>query len=532
MNAVDHQVADRLRELLGPDRVEADELGREAYARDLATLGHLAFASGRQDLGGYRVPDLVVRPATVAQVQGVVRLAQELGFNLVPWGAGSGVCGGSVAEQGGVILDLKGLAAVRRIDAVSHLVEVEAGVNGELLEERLNQEGLTLGHFPSSITCSTVGGWLAARGAGQLSTRYGKIEDMTAGVEVVLPSGELVATPVAPRSATGPDWNHVFVGSEGVLGVITACTLRVHPLPERRQFASYGFDDLTSALSAIRSGLQQGLRPAAIRLYDPLDTLLVARSSDPAPVPEPEPEAPLGWSWPLNLVSPRRLVDWVEGALPEAKAKAESALLARPALLNKLTRTIPGVGCLLVLTFEGLPELVEAEHGVMDRICREHGGADRGPDPAETWWRNRLAVSFKQSGVYAQGGFVDTMEVATRWDRLEALHDAVREALSPHALVMAHFSHAYADGCSIYFTFAALRGDDPEQTVARYRACWQAGLEAVVAQGACVSHHHGVGSLKGEALRRSHGALHDLLGRVKDAIDPNHRLNPGKLGLP
>jgi alkyldihydroxyacetonephosphate synthase len=187
---------------------------------------------------------------------------------------------------------------------------------------------------------------------------------------------------------------------------------------------------------------------------------------------------------------------------------------------------------LLVLTFEGEAELVDAEYAVMQRACQRCSGEDRGPGPAETWWRNRLAVSFKQSGVYAMGGFVDTMEVAVSWDRLEALHDAVREALSPHALVMAHFSHAYRDGCSIYFTFAALRGDDPHKTVERYQACWNAGLGAVVAQGACVSHHHGVGSLKGEALRRSHGRLHELLRQVKVAIDPKNRLNPGKLGLP
>jgi alkyldihydroxyacetonephosphate synthase len=531
VSTLDPTVADRLRELLGPDAIETSEVGREAYARDLSALGHIGFAARRQDLGAYRVPDLVARPTTVAQVQDVVRLAQELGFNLVPWGAGSGVCGGSVASQGGVILDLKGLERIRRIDTVSQLVEVEAGVNGELLEERLQQEGLTLGHFPSSITCSTVGGWLAARGAGQLSTRYGKVEDMTVAVEVVLPDGSLISTPVAPRAATGPDWNQVFIGSEGVLGVIVACTLRAHPLPARRRFASFEFPLLSDALEAIRVGLQQGARPAAVRLYDPLDTFLVARSSDPEPVAEPE-EPPLASQWPLSRFSPRRLVSALSQLLPEAKAMGERALLARPQLLNKLTRRLPGVGCLLVLSFEGEAELVDAEYAVMQRACQRSGGDDRGPGPAETWWRNRLAVSFKQSGVYAMGGFVDTMEVAVSWDRLEALHDAVREALSPHALVMAHFSHAYRDGCSIYFTFAALRGDDPEQTVARYRACWKAGLEAVVAQGACVSHHHGVGSLKGEALRRSHGRLHQLLSQVKVALDPKNRLNPGKLGLP
>ena len=99
-------------------------------------------------------------------------------------------------------------------------MHVEAGLNLQLLEDALQRKGLTLGHHPSSITCSTIGGALAARGAGQLSTRYGKAEDMVVGVEVVLPSGQRVETLVTPRAATGPDWNQLFVGSEGTLGVI------------------------------------------------------------------------------------------------------------------------------------------------------------------------------------------------------------------------------------------------------------------------------------------------------------------------
>jgi len=535
---VSEEVVDRLREALGPDRVETDAVAREAYARDLSALGHLTFAAGEREGPGVRAPDAVVRPADVAGVQAALRTAGAAGVPVVPWGAGSGVCGGSVAERGGIALDLKGLDRIRAIDERSLLVRVEAGVNGELLEEALQRRGLTLGHFPSSITCSTVGGWVAARGAGQLSTRYGKIEDMVAGLEVVLASGELVATPVTPRAATGPDWNQLFTGCEGTLGVVVAAALRVHRLPAARLFRSYEFPTVAAALEAIRETLQRGVRPAAVRLYDPLDTLLVARSSDPKPRPDPlgdgdaQAPAPVDGRWPLSRFTPRGIVRVVQGVLPELKTRAEQALLAQPELLNRLTGTIPGVGALLILTFEGERELAEAEERVARRVCAASGGADRGPEPAERWWRNRLAVSFKQSGVYALGGFVDTLEVATSWDRLEALHDRVRAALSPHALVMAHFSHAYPDGCSIYFTFAALRGERAT-TVERYRAAWRDGLAAAVEVGAAVSHHHGVGSLKADALKASHGPLHSaVFAPVKVALDPGNVLNPGKLGLP
>lgn len=535
--------ADALQALLarlGPAKVDAGAVAREAYARDLSTRGHLGFASGSQAGTGFRPPDAVVRVASVEDVRAVLELARRHGFAVVPWGAGSGVCGGSVAHLGGVILDLKGLDRILDVDAESQLVRVEAGVNGQVLEDALQARGLSVGHFPSSITCSTVGGWVAARGAGQLSTRYGKVEDMVAGLEVVLPDGTLVRTPVAPRAATGPDWNQLFVGCEGTLGIVVAVTLRVHRLPARRLFRSWELPDQAAALRAIRESLQRGARPAAVRLYDPLDTLLVARAGDAPPLPPPGAEAAddaegdeplLPGVWPLSGFGPRRLLGALRGALPAAKERLERTALGHPELLNRLTGAIPGVGWLLIFTCEGDPELAAAEARLVDEVCRAAGGKERGPGPAETWWRNRIAVSFKQSAVYAKGGFVDTMEVATSWKNLPRLHERVRAALAPHALVMAHFSHAYLDGCSIYFTFAALQGD-PATTLERHAAAWRDALAAAVEVGAAISHHHGVGLLKADALVASHGALHGVFRAVKQALDPTNLLNPGKLGLP
>ncbi|MGE0709764.1 MAG: FAD-binding oxidoreductase [Planctomycetota bacterium] len=541
MNALDPDLLAELRELLG-ERVDDGEVARAAYARDLSTLGHLHFAAGDGDEAGpgsdpgwhpgWRPPQAVVRPRSVEEVQAVVRACARAGVPLVPWGAGSGVCGGTLAVRGGVALDLKGLDRILEVDRRSLLVTSEAGVNLQLLEDALQRQGLSLAHHPSSITCSTIGGAVAARGAGQLSTRYGKVEDMVVTLDVVLADGTLVTTaPPAPRSATGPDWNQLFTGCEGTLGVIVRCTLRVQLLPALRLFRSWEFPTLEDALEAVRHGLQRGARPAAVRLYDPLDTLLVAGASDAPPLGEAPEEQPLGSIWPHSLVSLGRLKRAVERLVPEARELAEKAFLGRPALVNRLTNKLPGVGCLLVTTFEGEPGLARAEEELFAQACAAQRGVAKGPEPAERWWRNRLAVSFKQSGVYRMGGFVDTMEVATSWSRLLELHERVRAALSPHALVMAHFSHAYPEGCSIYFTFAALR-EDPAATLSRYQAAWRDGLAAAVASGACVSHHHGVGLLKGEALRAAQGSLHERVFRpIKAALDPQDLLNPGKLGL-
>jgi len=520
------------RELLG-ERFDQGGPALEAYSRDLSTLGHLGFAdrqAGESLQPFAREPQAVAHVQSVAEIAALTKACVEHEVPLIPFGAGSGVCGGTLAIRGGVMLDLKALQSLE-IDQRSLLITVGAGYNLQLLEDRLQREGLTLGHHPSSITCSTIGGAVAARGAGQLSTRYGKIEDMVVALEVVLPCGTPVVTgPRAPRAATGPDWAQVFTGSEGVLGTITSCTLRVHRLPALRLYRSYSFPTLEAALEASRLALQRGVRPAALRLYDPLDTLMVARSKE---APALESEAPISGSWPLSKISLRGLKTALAKVLPDFKETAERALLARPEWVNSLTGKLPGVGCLLILTFEGEPTLARAEEAIFEEVASAQGGVSQGPEPAERWWRNRIAVSFKQSGVYSMGGFVDTMEVATSWSQLMELHEAVRAALSPHALVMAHFSHAYAEGCSIYFTFVALRGDDPQATRERYEACWRDGLAAAVAAGACVSHHHGVGLLKGEALRAAQGDLHSLVFQpFKAALDPRNLLNPGKLGLP
>ncbi len=531
---LDETTLDKLREAVGAANVETAQISRAAYARDLWPLGHIAYAAGGLDLGPpFKRPDAVVRPRTTEEVAKVLRLANEREFAVVPWGAGSGVCGGTVHVRGGVALDLKALDKIVKIDSRSLLVETQPGVNGQHLEDALAAQGLTLGHFPSSIYCSTVGGWLAARGAGQLSTKYGKIEDRVLSLEVVLPTGEIIETCRTPRAAMGPDWNQLFVGSEGTLGVITRALLGAREAPAVRRFRAYDFKGVKAALEGIRLTLRKGARPAAVRLYDELDTLLVGKEGDSHSKEEADPEEGgiASW-WPLSKTGLSQLGSFLSSLPHEAAKLGKKALLARPELANKMVRAIPNARCLLILTFEGDPLLVEAEEKIAHEACMKQDARDRGSEPAERWWRNRYAVSFKQSEAYKMGGFVDTMEVATTWDRLWDLYQAMREALSPHVVVLAHFSHAYPEGASIYFTCAA-RLDDPKEARALYQRIWDAGMKTCVAHGAAVSHHHGIGLLKAEALKASmRPDFFAAFERVKHALDPKNVLNPGKLGLP
>ena len=450
-------------------------------------------------------------PETTAEVSAVLSACGRLGVPVVPYGAGSGVCGGTLCTQGGVALDLKQLSRVRWMDARSRTVEVEAGHLGWTLEEKLARAGFTAGHFPSSISCSTVGGWVAARGAGQLSTRYGKIEDLCVGVEAVLANGEQLHG--QSGLGEGP-WVNLLTGSEGTLAVVTAATLRLRPVPERQRFASYQFTSVEMGLAALREVLRAGLRPAVVRLYNPLDTLMASGGDGDGEKP-------------------------TEGAEKGRVAALEKRLgfkalgvgLRVSWLLNRAVDLVARKGCRLVLVFEGSAAVCEVEARETDELLRKRGARFLGPGPAEHWWAHRYDISFRQAPLFAAGLWVDTLELSARWDKLYALYRSVRHALSPYALCMAHFSHAYPEGCSVYVTFAG-GGANAEEGAARHRDAWSAALAAALAEGVSVSHHHGVGLSKAEAYQRQLGdAGGRLLAALKGSLDPAGILNPGKLGL-
>ena len=224
-------------------------------------------------------PAVVVRPTDTSQVAGVLALCHEARVPVTPAGGRSGVCGASVPLFGGVALDLCGLVGVTDVDTESLVADIRAGTFGPDVESTLRAgSAVTLGHWPQSVALSTVGGWVACRGAGQYSTRYGKIEDMVVGLEVALADGRLIRTGgAAPRAATGPDLTQLFVGSEGTLGVITEGRFRVHPVPGGEGRRAFGFATFADGLDACRRILRRGATPAVLRLYDATET---ARSFD------------------------------------------------------------------------------------------------------------------------------------------------------------------------------------------------------------------------------------------------------------
>jgi len=318
------------------------------------------------------------------------------------------------------------------------------------------------------MAISSVGGWVACRGAGQYSTRYGKVEDMVNGLEVVLADGRVVNTGGrAPRSAVGPDLNQVFLGSEGALGVVTEVTLRAWPLPAEERRSAWTFATFGDGLEVCRRVMRRGATPAVLRLYDGREG------------------ARFGGDGQRSVLL---VLDEGDGRLVEASLEVvaeEAAALGNPG-------DVEGVG---------------------------------------QWLEHRNDVSSLGDAVRA-GVVVDTCEISARWSALPAIHaDAVERfmGLPGEGIISCHQSHAYLDGACLYFTFAGFPEEGAAESF--YAAAWDAIEGATMEAGGALSHHHGVGLLRSYMVRRALGSGHDVLAALKAALDPNGTLNPGAFDL-
>ncbi|HEX6418795.1 MAG TPA: FAD-binding oxidoreductase [Acidimicrobiales bacterium] len=413
----------------------------------------------------------VARPTDAGQVAAVLTACHQARVPVTAAGGRSGVCGASVPLHGGVVLDLTGLAGIVDVDATSLVLDVRPGTFGDVLERDLRtHHGATLGHWPQSVALSTVGGWLACRSAGQLSGRYGKIEDMVLGLDVALADGRRIRTGGAPRAAVGPDLTQLFVGSEGTLGVITGARLRLHPAPAHERRGAWLLPGFHAGLDVMRRVVQRGATPAVLRLYDAAEADRTYGTGDRA---------------------------------------------------------------LLLALDEGDGTLVDATFEVIAEACERDGEGQRaGEAHVDHWLAHRNEVSALEA-LTAKGYTVDTMEVAAPWSALPAIYRATLDALlgvEGTLAASAHQSHSYPSGGCLYFTFAGQV--DAERRDAYYRAVWDAGQRASLANGGALSHHHGVGLNRSRYVGEALGPAAGVLAATKAALDPHGILNPGKLGLP
>lgn len=519
---VDEGILNAIRAAVGIDGVSTRETDLRVYGADLWPRLNILKLHGKVT---DTPPEAVVWPRTDEAVARVLQVCSEAGIPVIPFGGGSGVCGGTLAVQGGVILDLKRMNRIVELDELSMAVVVEGGMIGQHLETALNERGYTLGHFPSSIMCSTVGGWVATRSAGQFSSRYGKIEDMVLSLDMGLPDGSLVTLEGTRNHLGEPDFPQLFLGAEGTLGVVVRARLRVYPAPATRVFGGFRFMDLVSGLEAMRNIMQYGLRPAVMRLYDPLDTLINSFSQSSGSSGEPASD-----SAQVGRLLARTLGFDVKDIASTLTGPMLRKFLAHPGLVQSALDLAP-LSSLLVVGFEGDGQRTRENLETATELAGRATGRALGPGPGEHWMKHRYSVSFKLSKVFGQGAFAETMEVAGLWRDVPAIYEAVRRAVKDRVSVMAHFSHAYREGCAIYFTFSGYDASG-SRLVERYDGTIRRALSAAMKTGATVSHHHGIGIMKRSFTPDEYRGGEKLFWAVKQALDPSGIMNPQKVYPP
>jgi alkyldihydroxyacetonephosphate synthase len=484
----------RLRGLLGEQGVRDDHPERVAHAAGRGYPDLVRLRAGEPE----GAPDAVLYPSRREQLRGLLDLCGRLSLAVVPFGGGTSVVGGLAPLRGGhaavLALDMSRLGALVALDRESLTVTVQAGMRAPALERRLGTRGLTLGHFPQSFEHVSLGGCAATRSAGQASTGYGRFEEMVLGLRLTAPAGE-IELGAQPASAAGPRLRELVVGSEGTLGVIGELDLRVRPAPQRHHYEGVFFEDFAAGAGALRALAQEHAAPAVARLSD-----------------APETRMSLALS--------------ATGGLSALKGRLGRAYLS--------LRGYRG-GCLAILGFEDRAEELERRRARALELVRRHGGLPVGRSPGEAWRAQRFAAPYLRDELLTHGVMVETLETATRWSNLLALHRAVSRAIADTldaqgtpGLVMCHVSHLYETGASLYFTFLARQREGRE--LEQWQAVKRAAGDAIVGNGGTITHHHAIGRDHVPWMEREVGVGGlAALRALKDQLDPAGIMNPGKL---
>ena len=428
-------------------------------------------------------PDIVAYPRTQQEIVAVMDWAADGHAMLVPFGGGSSYVGGvtvdKAREQPLVTLDMRMMDKVIEVDRSSRAARIEGGVFGPALERQLKPHGLTMRHFPQSFEFSTLGGWIATRSGGHYASLYTHIDDFVESLRVITPSGEL-ETRRFPGSGAGPSPERMFIGSEGILGVITQAWMRLQDRPKYRDGRAVLFKDFHTAARAVRAISQAGLYPANCRVLDPAE----ARN----------------------------------------------------------TGAGDGTAAVMVLAFESADHTLDAWMRRALECCADYGGTcEDTPDAnaqgsAERWRRAFLRMPYARERMVPRAIISDTFETAITWDRFETLHGkvvgateaAIREVTGREGQVTCRFTHIYPDGPAPYFTFHALGAHGG--LLSQWKAIKGAASDALVEAGGTITHHHAVGRDHRRWYDRECPVLFaEILRAAKQTLDPAGIMNPGVL---
>ncbi len=467
-------IRSELEEVVGESYISTKDSDRLVYATDWFWVPQMWLDRGEEPAK----PEYIIHPGTVEEVSEIIKVANAYKVPVIPYGGGSGSQGGALSIYGGIILDLKRLDKILDIDEKSLTVTAEAGIIGTHLEWALNKQGFTLPHYAASANCATLGGYLAPRGSGTISTKYGKAEELVLSMQVVLPTGEIIRTPIVPIHSAGLDYFHIFLGSEGTLGTITEATMQIEYIPETRNMRAVLFDSLSNALEAGRLIMTRRYDPMVIRLYDPASTASRVK-------------AILGYE--------------LEGAY-------------------------------MVMGFDGDPDLAALQEEKAMAVCMELGAHDLGREPGEKWWDHRYDFYYPPKNLKFPWMY-GTTETITTFDKLEKLYWAEKKAVEEtyadlDIKFIGHFSHWFHWGASLYTRFIIEDPpEDAQEAIRLHNRIWNTAMTAVLDNGGMVNEHHGVGLKLSRYMRRQYGNAFPMLKGIKDTLDPNGIMNPGKVGF-
>ncbi|MFP4036652.1 MAG: FAD-binding oxidoreductase [Desulfobacteraceae bacterium] len=418
------------------------------------------------------MPDAVAFPAGAGEIARILALANNERFPVVPRGAGSGQTGGALAVRGGLVLAMDRMDRILSIEPEDMIARVEPGVITARLQEAVEAYGLFYPPDPASIHISTIGGNIAECAGGLRAVKYGVTRDYILGLEVVLPTGEIIKTGVeTAKGVVGYDLTRLMVGSEGTLGVVTRITVRLIPLPMVRRTMTAFFKDVASAVRTVALITKARVVPTAMELMDKVS---------------------------LDCV------------------KEEMGL-----------RTSPDAAALLLVEVDGDQGQVERDARRVGEICLEAGALDfrsaEDPVEADRLWEARRAVS--PALLRLRPGKVSEDVVVPR-SRMALLAEFLEALSSRHGLPIAAFGHAGDGNLHVHIML------DPESKTERAKTerIVEELFREVVRMGGTISGEHGVGITKARYLdlELSEPVL-ALMRRLKKAFDPNGILNPGKI---
>ncbi|MFT5880701.1 MAG: alkyldihydroxyacetonephosphate synthase [Moritella sp.] len=469
--------------------ISIDKETRVRHARGQSFPDWLAMRSGDFEY----FPDGVSYPETSAELSEIMAFCLQQHIFVIPYGGGTSVTGHINAFQSDqpiLTIDMSRMNRLIDLNIESQIATFGAGTPGPQVEAQLRARGYTLGHFPQSFELSTIGGWVASRSSGQQSLRYGRIEELFAGGEVITPIGTL-DIPSFPASAAGPDIKAMLMGSEGRIGIISKVKVRVCKVAQQENFYVTFFPTWQQAKQAAKDLVQEDVALSMLRLSGAIET-----------------------ETQLALAGHAKQIRLLEKGLALFGAKQEK--------------------CMMTFGLTGSKAQCRASLSQMKKITKRHKGIYTGSFMGNKWAEKRFTMPYFREALWEKGYMVDTLETATDWDNVDSLlakiEDNLRTILgddkdSIH--VFTHLSHFYKQGSSIYTTYIFKAGADYKKTMAQWTKLKHSTSEIIVNNHGTISHQHGVGKDHLPYLLTEKGKLTILAIRsLCETFDPKQIMNP------